>query len=112
MGSITIRVKGLAGAVSDRDEGFTTFFRSEYPPLVRTLYLIVHDRELARDLAQDAFVQLFPRWARISHYERPEAWVRRVGIRMAVRAVSRERARPRLERELDFGSLPKPIDMD
>ena len=34
--------------------------------------------------------------------------MRRVGIRMAVRAVKRERLRPRLERELDVASLPKP----
>ena len=113
MGSITIRAsERIARAVSERDEGFTTFFRSEYPSLVRTLFLIVHDRELARDIAQDAFVQLFARWRRISHYERPDAWVRRVGIRMAVRASTRERVRPRLERELDFATLPRPVDID
>jgi RNA polymerase sigma-70 factor (ECF subfamily) len=113
MGSITIRGSGrIARAVSERDEGFTTFFRSEYPSLVRTLFLVVHDRELARDLAQDAFIQLFARWRRISQYDRPEAWVRRVGIRMAVRASARERVRPLLERELDFATLPKPVDMD
>jgi RNA polymerase sigma factor (sigma-70 family) len=112
MGSITIRVKGLAGAVSDRDAEFTAFFRAEYPALVRTLLLITHDREQARDIAQDAFVQLYARWRRISHYDRPEAWVRRIGIRMAVRAAARERARPRLERELDFATLPKPVDLD
>jgi RNA polymerase sigma factor (sigma-70 family) len=112
MGSITIRVKDLAGAVSERDAGFTDFFRAEYPALVRTLFLITHDREQARDIAQDAFVQLFTRWRRISHYDRPEAWVRRIGIRMAVRASQRERARPRLERELDFATMPKPVDMD
>jgi RNA polymerase sigma factor (sigma-70 family) len=113
MGSITIRAsERIARAVSERDEGFTTFFRSEYPSLVRTLFLVVHDRELARDLAQDAFVQLFARWRRISHYDRPEAWVRRVGIRMAVRAAARERVRPRLERVLNYATLPKPIDVD
>ena len=113
MGSITIRAtKGIAAAVSDRDAGFTTFFRTEYPGVVRTVFLVTHDREQARDLAQDAFVQLFARWRRISNYDRPEAWVRRVAIRMAVRAVARERARPRLERELDFATLPKAIDLD
>jgi RNA polymerase sigma factor (sigma-70 family) len=112
MGSITIRAKGLAGAVSDRDAGFTAFFRAEYPGVVRTLYLVVHDREQARDIAQDAFVQLYARWRRISHYDRPEAWVRRIGIRMAVRANQRERVRPRLERQLDFATLPKPVDVD
>ena len=112
MGSITIRAKGIGGAVSERDAGFTAFFRAEYPAVVRTLYVVVHDRELARDIAQDAFVQLFVRWRRISHYDRPEAWVRRIGLRMAVRAAARERVRPKLERELDFSSLPNPIDLD
>lgn len=98
--------------VTDRDEGFTTFFRSEWPALVRTLFLVVQDLELARDLAQDAFVQLYPRWRRISHFDRPDAWVRRVGIRMAVRASRRERIRPRLELELGVATMPKPLDLD
>jgi len=113
MGSITIRTTGgIVRAVPDSEAAFTDFFRSEYPGLVRTLYLVVYDRELARDIAQDAFVQLFARWRRISHYDRPEAWVRRVGIRMALRASKRERIRPRLELELDFATMPKPIDVD
>lgn len=113
MGSITISAKQkVALRAGERDEGFTSLFRRQYPSLVRTLSVVVHDRELARDLAQDTFVQLLPRWGRISRYERPEAWVRRVGIRMAVRAASRERVRARLERELDFGTLPSPVDLD
>jgi len=112
MGSITIRVTKGIDAVSERDAGFTAFFRSEYPGLVRTLFLVTRDREQARDIAQEAFVQLFARWVRISHYERPEAWVRRVGIRMAVRASKRERVRPLLERELDFATMPKAVDLD
>jgi RNA polymerase sigma factor (sigma-70 family) len=113
MSSITMRLrKGTTGAVAERDAEFAWFFRTEYEAVVRTMYLIVHDRELARDIAQEAFVQLFTRWRRISQYERPDAWVRRVGIRMAVRAMKRERLRPGLERELDVASLPKPVDVD
>ncbi len=48
----------------------------------------------------------------ISHYERPDAWVRRVAIRMAIRADRRERLRPRLERELEATPLPGPVDID
>jgi RNA polymerase sigma-70 factor (ECF subfamily) len=113
MSAITFRLRQEGeGVVSEGDAGFTDFFRSEYPSLVRTLYLVVYDREQAQDIAQDAFVQLFARWRRISHYDRPEAWVRRVGIRMAVRASARERARPHLERQLDLATLPKPVDVD
>ncbi|HYT79248.1 MAG TPA: sigma-70 family RNA polymerase sigma factor [Actinomycetota bacterium] len=113
MSSVTLPVgRRASSVVNDRDAEFTAFFRSEYPALVRTLYVVVHDRERAQDLAQDAFVQLFARWRRISHYERPDAWLRRVAIRMAVRGIRRERLRPRLERELDPAPLPKPIDID
>jgi DNA-directed RNA polymerase specialized sigma24 family protein len=94
MSSITLRLKeGGEGVVNELDADFTAFFRAEYPALVRSLYLVLHDREQARDIAQDAFVQLFARWRRISYYERPEAWVRQVAIRMAVRASRRERRR-------------------
>jgi RNA polymerase sigma factor (sigma-70 family) len=101
-----------AAAVSDRDDTFTAFFRSEYPALVRTLFLVVGERELARDLAQDAFVHLYPRWKRISRYQRPDAWVRRVGVRLAIRASRRERLRPRLEAGMDVANMPEPVDLD
>jgi DNA-directed RNA polymerase specialized sigma24 family protein len=113
MGAITVRARrGIDGAVGERDAEFTEFFRAEYPGLVRALYLVTRDREQARDIAQDAFIQLFARWWRISHYDRPEAWIRRVGIRMAVRASKRERVRAHLERELDFATFPMPVDLD
>lgn len=95
------------------DSGFVGLFEAEYPALVRTVYLIVHDREQARDIAQEAFTQLFARWRRVSHYERPDAWVRRVAIRMAVRAIRRERLlRQRLEDEFDVPIPIGPIDVD
>jgi RNA polymerase sigma-70 factor (ECF subfamily) len=53
--------------------------------------LVLHDRDAAEDVAQDAFTQLHLNWARVSGYERPDAWVRRVAIRLAVRVVRRHR---------------------
>jgi RNA polymerase sigma factor (sigma-70 family) len=105
-------VAGSAAPVDASDIEFSVFFQEQFPGVVRTAFLIVHDRERARDIAQDAFIELYTRWYRISRYERPERWVRRVAIRSAVRALRRERIRPRLERELDPASLPKPIDID
>jgi DNA-directed RNA polymerase specialized sigma24 family protein len=49
--------EGTTGAVAERDAEFAWFFRTEYEVVVRTVYLIVHDREQARDIAQDAFVK-------------------------------------------------------
>src|SRR6478735_11873978 len=88
------RQPGRSGA----DEGFAGFFRIEYPSVARTVELILRDRDRAEEVTQDAFIQLFTRWRRISRYERPGAWVRRVAIRMAVRAARREKVRALLER--------------
>jgi RNA polymerase sigma-70 factor (ECF subfamily) len=68
---------------------YAAFFRAEFAAVTRTAYLVLHDRDAAEDVAQDAFTQLFLQWAKISAYERPDAWVRRVAIRMAVRAARR-----------------------
>jgi RNA polymerase sigma-70 factor (ECF subfamily) len=88
------------------DEAFTWFFRAEYPSVVRTLTVILQDREQARDVAQEAFIQLMTHWAKISHYERPEAWVRRVAIRLAMRGRRRDILRRARER---LGGLPQEL---
>jgi len=103
---------GAVDAEAGADSDFVGLFEAEYPALVRSMYLIVHDREQARDIAQDAFVQLFTRWRRISKYDRPDAWVRRVAIRMAVRQIRRDRLRRRREHEFDHGRPLGPVDID
>ena len=82
----------------DRDEEFTWFFKAEYEPVVRTVFLIVRDSHRAEELAQEAFSVLYERWRRVSRYERPDAWVRKVAIRLALRASRRDRMRGVLER--------------
>jgi RNA polymerase sigma-70 factor (ECF subfamily) len=62
--------------------------------------LILHDRQRAEDITQDAFIQLYSHW-RVSRYERPGAWVRRVAIRLAVRHQNRERIRAVLDRNAE-----------
>jgi RNA polymerase sigma-70 factor (ECF subfamily) len=71
---------------AETDSGFAWLFRDEYPAIVRTAYLMLGDREAAEDVAQEAFVRLYARWRRVSRYDRPGAWVRRVAIRLAARA--------------------------
>jgi RNA polymerase sigma-70 factor (ECF subfamily) len=46
-------------------------------------------------------MQLYSHWRKVSAYQRPEAWVRRVAIRMAVRQQKRDRLRTVLERAAD-----------
>ena len=63
-------------------------------------------------LTQEAFIQLLSHWRKVSRYERPEAWVRRVAIRLAVRTLKRERVRAVLERETPRDDAPRPPDVD
>lgn len=86
-----------AGAMSDADAEFTMFFRAEFARVARTVSLIVGDRGHGEEIAQDAFVRLLDHWEKVSGYERPDAWVRRVAIRLATRATRRERMRQVLE---------------
>ena len=75
----------------DADESYEWFFRTEFPQVVRTAYLVMYDQDGARDVAQEAFVQLLRHWAKVSKYDKPEAWVRRVAIRLAVKAAKKQR---------------------
>ena len=73
-------------------------FRAAYPSVLRTVALIVRDRAQAEEVTQEAFLKLYENWRRVEGYERPEAWVRRVAIRLAVRQAHRESLRAALER--------------
>lgn len=84
--------------MADDEAEFSWFFRAEFSRVVRTVFLILNDRGRAEEIAQDAFVQLLEHWAKVSRYEQPDAWVRRVAIRLATRAARRERTRGMLER--------------
>src|SRR6266581_2324006 len=69
-----------------RDEAFETFFMAEHGAVLRTVTLILGDRQAAEDATQEAFYRLLVHWRKVSQYERPGAWVRRVAIRIATRA--------------------------
>ncbi len=79
------------------DDEYAWFFRAEFPSVVRTACLILQDQGRAEEVAQDAFMRLYLHWKKVSRYERPDAWVRRVAIRLATRVARRDRRRPLLE---------------
>ncbi len=66
--------------MADVDLEYAWFFRTEFSTVLRT-----------------AFIQLLSHWKKVSRYERPDAWVRRVAVRLAVRALKRDRLRALLE---------------
>jgi RNA polymerase sigma-70 factor (ECF subfamily) len=79
---------------------YTSLFQVEYPAIVRTVALMLRDDARAEEIAQDAFVQLHVAWEKVSRYERPGSWVRRVAIRLAMRAIRRDRLWALVRRDL------------
>jgi RNA polymerase sigma factor (sigma-70 family) len=77
----------------DADEEFRWLFVNDYPSVVRTTYLVLHDHARAEEIAQDAFVQLLRHWSKVHQYESPSAWLRRVAIRLAVKEARRDQRR-------------------
>ena len=71
-------------------EEFQALFTHEYAAIVWSANVVLHDYSRAEEIAQEAFVRLLQNWGKVSRYDRPGAWVRRVAIRMATRAAKRE----------------------
>jgi RNA polymerase sigma-70 factor (ECF subfamily) len=61
-------------------ETLETVFKAHYGRLVRALTLVTGSRELAADAVQEAFVKAHLHWRRISRYDDPVGWIRRVAI--------------------------------
>jgi len=98
--------------VTGADLEYAWFFRAEFPMVLRTVFLILGDRGKAEDVTQEAFIQLLSHWKKIARYERPDAWVRRVAIRLAVKAHKRKRMREVLERDTSGPQGLKAPDVD
>ena len=65
------RVAHTAAIVGERPDtapqvaiDYAAFFRAEFAAVTRTAYLVLHDRDAAEDVAQDAFTQLYLKWAK------------------------------------------------
>ena len=70
-------------------DDFGEFYEASYRRVVGLVAAIVGDRQQAEDIAQEAFSRALTRWHRVARYELPEAWVRRVALRLTVDAARR-----------------------
>lgn len=97
---------------AEAEREYAWLFRAEFAAVARTVFLVVQDRDRAEEIAQDAFVKLLQNWRVVSAYERPDAWLRRVAIRMAVRQARRESLRPTIERRESTPQAEQLPDVD
>jgi len=77
-------------------ESFAAFYEAEYRRMVRLAVALVGRRDVAEELVQDAFLTLHARWDRVSRYESPEGWLRRVVLNRSVSALRRRAVEVRL----------------
>jgi RNA polymerase sigma-70 factor (ECF subfamily) len=73
--------------------GFERFYAATYARLLRQLALVTGDRGDAEEVLQEAYGRAALRWSRLADYEAPEAWVRRVALRLAADRARRARRR-------------------
>jgi RNA polymerase sigma-70 factor, ECF subfamily len=60
-----------------------------YEPLQRRLLMILGDREMARDLTQEAFANAWRAWGKFDGRE-PRAWLFQIGTRLAINHLRRD----------------------
>jgi RNA polymerase sigma-70 factor, ECF subfamily len=74
-----------------QDAGFCEFYEANYARTVALVTALLGDRHEAQDVAQEAFARALARWSRLGSYELPEAWVRKVAVRIAIDSTRRVR---------------------
>lgn len=90
---------------------FEDFFRQEYPRLLRVLRALCGDYQRAEDVAQEAFSKAYVDWGRISSYDVPAAWVRRVALNRASNVRRRRLREAAAVQRLDPTERAKVIDI-
>jgi RNA polymerase sigma-70 factor (ECF subfamily) len=89
-------------------ESFETFFRREFRAVLGLAVVLSGSVSVAEEITQEAFLATFRAWERVSVFENPEAWVRRI---VANRSVSRFRRRVVEARAL-LRLSPRGVDLD
>jgi RNA polymerase sigma-70 factor (ECF subfamily) len=73
--------------VTERDDGgraFEALYRGLYPLVVRTVYLVVLDPDIAQEICHEAFLRLWQHRGRLGDDANERAWLMRVAINLAI----------------------------
>ena len=85
------------------DDDFVEFARAAAPRLRRTAYLLCRDWHAAQDYTQATLVKMYVRWKRISRTEQPDAYSRKVLLRLFL-----DQQRRRSAGEVVAAEVPEP----
>jgi RNA polymerase sigma-70 factor, ECF subfamily len=64
-------------------DDFEALYAGHFDRLTLQLYAYTHDLAHAQDVVQEAFCRALARWSRLTTYEDPVGWVRRVAWNLA-----------------------------
>jgi RNA polymerase sigma-70 factor, ECF subfamily len=65
-------------------DDFEEFYRASYGRTVAMVAGVTGSLPEAEDVAQEAYSRALARWSRLQGYDLPEAWVRKVALRLAI----------------------------
>ena len=88
-------------AMAQHREDYLDFYRRERPRLCAILSLLTTDTRYLDDAAQDALLIACHHWEKIRDYEKPEAWLLKVALRILRRWQARDYQRLRPLHEAD-----------
>jgi RNA polymerase sigma-70 factor (ECF subfamily) len=104
MATVPLEPRGLAAMTSDDrsmppavdvDPAFAELYLADFRRVAGLVQSLVGGRDVADEITQDAFVIAHARWHRISQYDRPQDYVRRVALNRAVSTLRRRGAERR-----------------
>lgn len=81
-------------------DSFEDYVRASGPRLKRLAFLLTGDQTEAEDLLQSAYAKVLPHWTRVSSYDAPDAYMRRVMVSLRTSWWRRSRGRERLVDEI------------
>lgn len=92
-------------------EGFADFYRAELPGLV-ALARGLCGSAVADDIAQEAMLAAYRRWAELEDFDQPHAWVRRTCANLAISSFRRRMVEVRALARMTTRPVPAPLDAD
>jgi RNA polymerase sigma factor (sigma-70 family) len=81
-------------------ESFSDFYEAQYRSVLTLAAALVGRWDVAEELVQDSFMALHARWARVSRYDAPDLWLRRVVLNRSRSTLRRRSTELRLLRRL------------
>lgn len=115
VGPVGQRRRG-GGRRASSEDAFEAFYAEHWVAVVVVVRALCREDAVAEELAQEAFLRAYGRWGRVSALDRPELWVRRVALNLAISRFRRlqveARALVRLGAERPAPAQPLPAEVE